>query len=54
MSVYDEKCRFEKGDKIKMKLTQLEALQVSKRVDAILHVPGNYRGSSLEMISVII
>ncbi len=36
-----------------MKLTQLEALQVSKRVDAILHVPGNYRGGSLEMTIVI-
>lgn len=36
-----------------MKLTQLEALQIAKRVDAILHVPGNYRGGNLEMTIVI-
>ncbi len=36
-----------------MKLTQIEALQIAKRVDAILHVPGNYRGGNLEMTIVI-
>jgi len=36
-----------------MKLTQVEALQIAKRVDAILHVPGNYRGGNLEMTIVI-
>ena len=36
-----------------MKLTQIEALQIAKRVDAILHVPGNYRGGNLEMTVVI-
>lgn len=36
-----------------MELTELGALQVAKRVDAILHVPGNYRGGNLEMTIVI-
>lgn len=36
-----------------MTLTQLEALQIAKKVDAILHVPGNYRGGNLEMTIVI-
>lgn len=36
-----------------MKLTQLDTLQIAKRVDAILHVPGNYRGGNLEMTIVI-
>ncbi len=36
-----------------MELTEIGALQVAKRVDAILHVPGNYRGGNLEMTIVI-
>ncbi|MDE7359100.1 MAG: hypothetical protein K2N39_06690 [Lachnospiraceae bacterium] len=36
-----------------MELTQIGALQIAKRVDAILHVPGNYRGGNLEMTVVI-
>lgn len=36
-----------------MELTQIGALQIAKRVDAILHVPGNYRGGNLEMTIVI-
>ncbi len=36
-----------------MKLTELGALQIAKRADAILHVPGNYRGGNLEMTIVI-
>lgn len=36
-----------------MKLTEIDALQIAKRVDAILHVPGNYRGGNLEMTIVI-
>lgn len=36
-----------------MKFTQLEVLQIAKKVDAILHVPGNYRGGNLEMSIVI-
>ncbi len=36
-----------------MTLTQLDTLQIAKRVDAILHVPGNYRGGNLEMTIVI-
>lgn len=36
-----------------MQLTELGALQIAKRVDAILHVPGNYRGGNLEMTIVI-
>lgn len=37
----------------KMKLTKLHALQIAKRADVILHVPGNYRGGNLEMAVVI-
>lgn len=36
-----------------MELTEIGALQVARRVDAILHVPGNYRGGNLEMTIVI-
>lgn len=36
-----------------MRLTQTGALQIAKRVDAVLHVPGNYRGGNLEMAIVI-
>lgn len=36
-----------------MKLTYLQALQIAKRADAILRVPGNYRGGNLEMAIVI-
>ena len=36
-----------------MELTEIDALQIAKRVDAILHVPGNYRGGNLEMTLVI-
>ncbi len=36
-----------------MKLSQIEALQIAKRVDGILHVPGNYQGGNLEMTIVI-
>ena len=31
----------------------MKALQISKMVDHILHVPGNYRGGNLEMTVVI-
>lgn len=36
-----------------MELTEIGALQIAKRVDAVLHVPGNYRGGILEMTVVI-
>lgn len=36
-----------------MEFTEISALQVAKRADAILHVPGNYRGGNLEMAIVI-
>lgn len=36
-----------------MELTETGALQIAKKVDAILHVPGNYRGGNLEMTIVI-
>ncbi len=36
-----------------MELTEIGALQIAKRADAILHVPGNYRGGNLEMTMVI-
>lgn len=36
-----------------MKLTEIGALQIAKKVDTILHVPGNYRGGNLEMTIVI-
>ena len=36
-----------------MELTEIGALQIAKRVDAILHVPGNYKGGVLEMAVVI-
>lgn len=36
-----------------MELTEIGALQIAKRVDAILHIPGNYRGGNLEMTIVI-
>lgn len=36
-----------------MKLTQLDAVQIARRVDGILHIPGNYRGGNLEMTIVI-
>ena len=36
-----------------MELTEIDALQIAKRVNAILHVPGNYQGGNLEMASVI-
>lgn len=36
-----------------MQITEMGALQIAKRVDAILHVPGNYRGGNLEMTIVI-
>lgn len=31
----------------------MEALQIAKKVDAILHVPGNYQGGNLEMTIVL-
>lgn len=36
-----------------MELTEIGALQIAKKADAILHVPGNYRGGNLEMAIVI-
>lgn len=36
-----------------MELTEIGALQIAKRAEAILHVPGNYRGGNLEMTIVI-
>lgn len=36
-----------------MEITEIGALQIAKRVDAILHVPGNYRGGNLEMTIVV-
>lgn len=36
-----------------MELTELGALQIAKRAEAILRVPGNYRGGNLEMTIVI-
>ena len=36
-----------------MQLTETGALQIAKQVDAILRVPGNYRGGNLEMTVVI-
>lgn len=36
-----------------MELTEIGALQIAKRVNAILHVPGNYQGGNLEMAIVI-
>lgn len=36
-----------------MRLTEIQALQIAKRVDAILKVPGNYRGGNLEIAIVI-
>ncbi len=36
-----------------MSISGLKALQISKMVDHILHVPGNYRGGNLEMTVVI-
>lgn len=36
-----------------MEFTEINALQMAKRADAILHVPGNYRGGILEMTVVI-
>lgn len=36
-----------------MELTEIGALQIAKSVDAILHVPGNYRGGNLEMTIVV-
>ncbi len=36
-----------------MELTEIEALQIAKRVNAILHIPGNYQGGNLEMAIVI-
>lgn len=36
-----------------MKLTEIQALQVAKRVDAVLKIPGNYRGGILEAAIVI-
>ncbi len=36
-----------------MQLTETGALQIAKKVDAILRVPGNYRGGNLEMAVVI-
>lgn len=36
-----------------MELTEIGALQIAKKVDAILHIPGNYRGGNLEMTIVI-
>lgn len=36
-----------------MELTEIGALQIAKRAEAILHVPGNYRGGNLEMTMVI-
>lgn len=38
---------------MKLTLTQLEILQIVKKVDAILHVPGNDRGGNPEMTIVI-
>lgn len=42
-----------RGERDTMELTETGALQIAKRVDAILHVPGNYRGGNLEMTIVI-
>lgn len=36
-----------------MEITEIGALQIAKKVDAILHIPGNYRGGNLEMTIVI-
>lgn len=36
-----------------MELTEIGALQIAKKADAILHIPGNYRGGNLEMTFVI-
>lgn len=36
-----------------MELTETGALQIAKKADAILHIPGNYRGGNLEMTMVI-
>lgn len=36
-----------------MELTEIGALQIAKKADAILHIPGNYRGGNLEMTIVI-
>ncbi|MCM1123443.1 MAG: hypothetical protein NC416_12745 [Eubacterium sp.] len=36
-----------------MELTEIGALQIAKKVNAILHIPGNYRGGNLEMTIVI-
>lgn len=36
-----------------MEFTEINALQMAKRAEAILHVPGNYRGGILEMTVVI-
>ena len=36
-----------------MEITEMGALQIAKRVNSILHVPGNYRGGNLEMTIVI-
>lgn len=36
-----------------MSISGLKALQISKMVDHILHVPGNYRGGNLEMTVVV-
>ena len=35
-----------------MELTEIGALQIAKKADAILHIPGNYRGGNLEMTFV--
>lgn len=36
-----------------MELTEIEALQITKQVNAMLHIFGNYRGGNLEMTVVI-
>lgn len=36
-----------------MELTETGALQIAKKVDTILHIPGNYRGGNLEMTVAI-
>lgn len=36
-----------------MEITEIGALQIAKRVDVILRVPGNYRGGNLEMTMVV-
>lgn len=36
-----------------MEISEIGALQIARRVDGILHVPGNYRGGNLEMTIVI-